>query len=110
MPEQHLLDQQLLQVLESMNIPKAKVKEMLQQPNEKKWQLVWGQVSKHDTGTHTLRCFGVHVNFTLYFPPPPLPAVPGLDCSISIRFATALGTTSTTSLRTLKHGTAKEER
>lgn len=47
MPEQHLLDQQLLQVLESMNIPKAKVQEMIQQPNEKKWMLVWGQVAQN---------------------------------------------------------------
>ncbi|EGD75282.1 hypothetical protein PTSG_06934 [Salpingoeca rosetta] len=63
MPEQHLLDQQLLQVLESMNIPKAKVQEMLQQPNQKKWQLVWGQYKhkvRHTPG-HYLNSLVAHL-------------------------------------------------
>jgi hypothetical protein len=27
-----------------MNIPKTKIAELMQQSNDKKWQLVWGQV------------------------------------------------------------------
>ena len=30
-----------------MNIPKTKIAELMQQSNDKKWQLVWGQVRVH---------------------------------------------------------------
>eukprot|EP00048_Salpingoeca_helianthica_P005724 m.90967 g.90967 ORF g.90967 m.90967 type:complete len:545 (+) comp13717_c0_seq3:162-1796(+) len=44
MPEPDVLDRQLAGVLDAMNIPKAKVAELMQQSNEKKWHLVWAQM------------------------------------------------------------------
>jgi hypothetical protein len=46
MPEPDVLDRQLANVLEAMNIPKPKVAELMNQSNEKKWQLVWAQMKQ----------------------------------------------------------------
>jgi len=49
MPEADVLERQLVDVLESMNIPQSKISELQQHHSaEKKWQLVWGQVRSRE--------------------------------------------------------------
>lgn len=43
MPPEHELKRQLSRLLESMNIPKAKMAEIMTHSNEKKWQLICSQ-------------------------------------------------------------------
>ncbi|EDQ84913.1 uncharacterized protein MONBRDRAFT_34498 [Monosiga brevicollis MX1] len=63
-PQRDVLEQQLTGVLESMNIPRPKRAEIMNQSDEKKWQLVWAQmkVKARYNPSHYLDSLIIHLD------------------------------------------------